>query len=120
MPHRNAETALLAAEIELLMQERKALLQIAGAAAAFVAVKLQEVFGWQEAPCLAEGRVPLTLQLLSPAQRPVQVTRDLASCWRNGYFAVRKELAGRYPKHYWPEDPLTATPTSRVRPTEKR
>ena len=91
-----------------------------GAAAPFIAVKLQEVFGWQETPRLAEGRVPLTLHLLSPAQRPVQVTRDLASFWREGYFAVRKELAGRYPKHYWPEDPLTATPTSRVRPTGNR
>ena len=99
---------------------RSVVIDYQDAAAPFVAVKLQEVFGWQEAPCLAEGRVPLTLQLLSPAQRPVQVTRDLASFWRNGYFAVRKELAGRYPKHYWPEDPLTATPTSRVRPTEQR
>jgi ATP-dependent helicase HrpB len=90
------------------------------AAAPVVAIKLQEVFGWQETPLLAAGRVPLTLQLLSPAQRPVQVTRDLASFWREGYFAVRKELAGRYPKHYWPEDPLTATPTSRVRPTGNR
>nr|WP_320146749.1 ATP-dependent helicase HrpB [uncultured Anaeromusa sp.] len=99
---------------------RSAPIDYQDAAAPFVAVKLQEVFGWQETPYLAEGRVPLTMQLLSPAQRPVQVTRDLASFWRDGYFAVRKELAGRYPKHYWPEDPLTATPTSRVRPTEKR
>ena len=99
---------------------RSASIDYQDAAAPFVAVKLQEVFGWQETPYLAEGRVPLTMQLLSPAQRPVQVTRDLASFWREGYFAVRKELAGRYPKHYWPEDPLTATPTSRVRPTEQR
>ena len=95
---------------------RNVMIDYQNAPAPFVAVKLQEVFGWQETPRLAEGRVPLTLQLLSPAQRPVQVTRDLASFWRDGYFAVRKELAGRYPKHYWPEDPLTATPTSRVRP----
>ena len=99
---------------------RSVMINYQDAAAPFVAVKLQEVFGWQETPRLAEGRVPLTLQLLSPAQRPVQVTRDLTSFWRDGYFAVRKELAGRYPKHYWPEDPLTATPTSRVCPTEKR
>lgn len=99
---------------------RNVLIDYQGAAAPFIAVKLQEVFGWQETPRLAEGRVPLTLHLLSPAQRPVQVTRDLTSFWREGYFAVRKELAGRYPKHYWPEDPLTATPTSRVRPTGNR
>jgi len=65
---------------------------------------------------IAGGRIPLTLQLLSPAQRPVQVTRDLASFWRSGYAEVRKELKGRYPKHYWPEDPLQATATHRVRP----
>jgi ATP-dependent helicase HrpB len=56
------------------------------------------------------------MRLLSPAQRPVQVTTDLASFWRDGYFEVRKELRGRYPKHYWPEDPLVAEPTRRARP----
>lgn len=81
-----------------------------------LAVRLQEVFGWSETPRIGRGRVPLTLHLLSPAQRPVQVTRDLASFWRGAYFEVRKELRGRYPKHYWPEDPLTAVPTSRTRP----
>jgi ATP-dependent helicase HrpB len=80
------------------------------------AVRLQEVFGLTETPRLAGGRVPLTLSLLSPGRRPVQVTRDLASFWSRGYAEVRKELKGRYPKHYWPEDPLTATPTNRVRP----
>jgi ATP-dependent helicase HrpB len=79
-------------------------------------VRLQEVFGWQETPRIAGGRVPLTLSLLSPARRPVQVTRDLAGFWRGTYFDVRKDLKGRYPKHYWPEDPLTAVPTRRVRP----
>lgn len=73
-------------------------------------VKLQEMFGQQTTPCIASGRVPLTVQLLSPAQRPVQVTQDLAGFWRNGYAEVRKELRGRYPKHPWPEDPLTAPP----------
>ncbi len=80
-----------------------------------LAVRLQEIFGWQDTPRLA-GRVPLTLHLLSPAHRPVQVTRDLPSFWRTGYFDVRKDLRGRYPKHYWPDDPLVATPTRRVRP----
>jgi ATP-dependent helicase HrpB len=85
-------------------------------AAPAVAVRLQEVFGMLETPRIAGGRVPLTFRLLSPAQRTVQVTRDLASFWRSGYFEVRKELKGRYPKHYWPDDPLTATATRRTRP----
>lgn len=81
-----------------------------------LAVRLQEVFGWPETPRIAGGRVPLLLHLLSPAQRPVQVTRDLASFWSNTYFEVKKDLKGRYPKHYWPDDPWNATPTNRVRP----
>jgi ATP-dependent helicase HrpB len=81
-----------------------------------VSVRLQEMFGLLETPRVAGGRVALTLQLLSPAQRPVQVTRDLESFWARGYPEVRKELKGRYPKHYWPDDPLTATATRRVRP----
>jgi ATP-dependent helicase HrpB len=81
-----------------------------------LAVRLQEVFGWTETPRIAGGRVPLTLHLLSPAHRPVQVTRDLASFWRSGYFEVRKDLKGRYPKHAWPDDPLQATPTARAKP----
>lgn len=67
-----------------------------------VAVRLQEVFGLHDTPTVAQGRVPLTLQLLSPARRPVQVTRDLVSFWARGYLDVKKELKGRYPKHYWP------------------
>jgi ATP-dependent helicase HrpB len=86
------------------------------AAAPVLAVRLQEVFGWTETPRIANGAVPLTLHLLSPAQRPVQVTRDLAGFWRTTYFEVKKDLKGRYPKHYWPDDPLHATPTRRVRP----
>ena len=73
-----------------------------------LAVKLQEVFGWLDTPALAQGRLRLTLHLLSPARRPTAVTADLASFWRQGYPEVRKDLRGRYPKHPWPEDPLTA------------
>lgn len=85
----------------------------------FLAVRLQEVFGWTETPRIGGGRVPVLLHLLSPAQRPVQVTRDLASFWRETYFEVKKDLKGRYPKHYWPDNPLEAVPTSRVRPKPK-
>lgn len=81
-----------------------------------LAVRLQEVFGLERTPSVGGGRVPLTMKLLSPAQRPVQVTRDLASFWEDAYFEVRKELRGRYPKHHWPEDPRSAQPTRRTRP----
>lgn len=82
----------------------------------FLAVRLQEIFGLQDTPRIANGRVALTLHLLSPAQRPVQVTSDLSSFWRSGYFDVKKDLKGRYPKHYWPDDPMEATATHRTRP----
>jgi ATP-dependent helicase HrpB len=81
-----------------------------------LSVRLQEMFGLVDTPRVGGGKVPLTIHLLSPARRPVQVTRDLASFWANGYRAVKAELKGRYPKHYWPEDPLVAEPTARVRP----
>jgi ATP-dependent helicase HrpB len=81
-----------------------------------IAVRLQEVFGLADTPRLAAGRVPVTLKLLSPARRPVQVTRDLAGFWRGSYADVRKDMRGRYPKHYWPENPLQAEPTRGVRP----
>jgi ATP-dependent helicase HrpB len=80
-----------------------------------LAVRLQEVFGLLDTPRIADGKVPLLLHLLSPASRPVQVTRDLRSFWSNGYFEVRKDLRGRYPKHHWPDDPLTAPPTRSVK-----
>lgn len=83
--------------------------------AAFIAVRLQELFGLAETPRVGDGRVPLMLHLLSPAGRPVQVTRDLAGFWRSSYFDVRRELRGRYPKHEWPEDPLSAPPTRRAK-----
>ncbi|WP_409347012.1 ATP-dependent helicase HrpB [Paenibacillus sp. MBLB4367] len=81
-----------------------------------LAVRLQEMFGLEHTPSIGRGRVPLTVHLLSPAQRPVQVTRDLASFWRDAYFEVKKDLKGRYPKHYWPDDPTAAVPTNRTRP----
>jgi ATP-dependent helicase HrpB len=76
-----------------------------------LAVRLQELFGLAQTPRVGGGAVPVTLHLLSPARRPVQVTRDLSGFWRSSYFEVRKELRGRYPKHEWPEDPLTAPAT---------
>lgn len=82
----------------------------------FCEVRLQECFGMMETPKVAGGKVPVVMRLLSPAQRPVQVTKDLANFWREGYPLVRKDLRGRYPKHYWPEDPFVATATRRVRP----
>lgn len=85
-------------------------------AAPTLAVRLQEVFGWTETPRVGEGRVPLTLHLLSPAHRPVQVTRDLANFWRTTYFEVRRDLKGRYPRHPWPDDPLNAPATRRAKP----
>nr|MDT0656627.1 ATP-dependent helicase HrpB [Micromonospora sp. DSM 115978] len=85
-------------------------------AAPVLAVKLQETFGWRDTPRIGDGRVPVLLHLLSPAGRPVAVTADLDSFWRTGYPQVRSELRGRYPRHPWPEDPTTATPTGRTRP----
>ncbi len=80
-----------------------------------LAVRLQEMFGQSETPRIAGGRVPLLLHLLSPAGRPLQVTGDLGTFWKTGYRAVRAEMRGRYPKHPWPEDPLTATATARAK-----
>ncbi len=85
-------------------------------AAPVLAVRLQEMFGERETPTVGGGAVPLTLHLLSPAGRPVQVTRDLAGFWRTTYFEVRRDLKGRYPRHHWPDDPLAATPTRRAKP----
>jgi ATP-dependent helicase HrpB len=81
-----------------------------------LAVRLQEMFGATETPRVAGGRVPVLLHLLSPARRPVQVTQDLASFWAGAYKAVKADLKGQYPKHYWPDDPLIAEPTARAKP----
>ena len=81
-----------------------------------IAVRLQELFGLTAHPSIAKGAVPLVLELLSPAHRPVQVTRDLPGFWRGSYAAVRADLRGRYPRHPWPEDPASAMPTRRVKP----
>jgi ATP-dependent helicase HrpB len=81
-----------------------------------LSVRLQELFGLNQTPTVAAGRLPLLLKLLSPAGRPVQITRDLTSFWNRGYHEVKKDLKGRYPKHYWPDDPYSATPTRRARP----
>jgi ATP-dependent helicase HrpB len=81
-----------------------------------IAVRLQELFGLNTHPSIAKGAVPLVLELLSPAHRPVQVTRDLPGFWRGSYAAVRSDLRGRYPRHPWPEDPANAMPTRKVKP----
>ncbi len=93
-------------------------IQYANPEAPYIAVKLQELFGLTQTPLIANGRLALTLQLLSPAGRPVQITSDLISFWHNTYYEVKKDLKGRYPKHYWPDDPMSAVATNRIRPTE--
>lgn len=80
-----------------------------------LSVRLQEVFGLHETPTICGGQLPLTLHLLSPARRPMQITRDLKSFWKNTYPQIKKELAGRYPKHYWPDNPLEAQATSKTK-----
>jgi ATP-dependent helicase HrpB len=81
-----------------------------------LAIRVQELFGLDRHPTIARGRVPLVIELLSPAHRPVQVTRDLPNFWRGSYAAVRADLRGRYPRHPWPEDPLSAPATRRAKP----
>ncbi len=91
-----------------------------GAEEPVLAVKLQEMFGCMANPTLLEGRIPVTVQLLSPAGRPAAITRDLAGFWSSGYAEVRRELRGRYPKHPWPEDPRQALPTALTKARLKR
>ncbi|MBV9394949.1 MAG: ATP-dependent helicase HrpB, partial [Methylobacteriaceae bacterium] len=79
-------------------------------------VRVQELYGLTEHPAIAGGRVPLTLALLSPARRPIQITRDLPGFWKGSWAAIRSEMKGRYPRHLWPEDPASAAPTNRAKP----
>jgi ATP-dependent helicase HrpB len=81
-----------------------------------IAIRVQELFGLDRHPAIAGGKVPLAIELLSPAQRPVQTTRNLPGFWRGSYAAVRAEMRGRYPKHPWPDDPIAAAPTRRAKP----
>jgi ATP-dependent RNA helicase HrpB len=81
-----------------------------------IAIRVQELFGLDRHPAIAGGKIPLVIELLSPAHRPVQTTRDLPGFWRGSYAAVRAEMRGRYPKHPWPDDPIAAPPTRRAKP----
>jgi len=87
-----------------------------GEGAPAIAIRVQELYGLSAHPTLAGGRAPLTLRLLSPAHRPIQITRDLPGFWRGSWSAVKAEMRGRYPKHLWPDDPAAATPTRRAKP----
>lgn len=81
-----------------------------------LAIRVQELFGLKEHPCVAGGRLPLVLHLLSPAHRPIQITRDLPGFWRGSWSAVKADMKGRYPRHPWPDDPANAMPTARAKP----
>ena len=85
-----------------------------------LAVRLQEMFGLQHTPCIANGSVPVLIHLLSPAKQPLAVTQDLASFWQNAYKDVRKDMRGQYKRHYWPENPLEAEPTRRTKAADDR
>ncbi len=87
-----------------------------GEGAPFLAIRVQELFGVKHHPAIAEGRLPLTLELLSPAHRPIQITRDLPGFWKGSWADVRTDMRGRYPRHPWPEDPAVALPTARAKP----
>jgi len=80
-----------------------------------LAVRLQEMFGLADTPRIADGKIAVLLHLLSPAQRPVQITQDLAGFWQSSYHEVKKDLKGRYPKHHWPDNPLAAQATARAK-----
>jgi ATP-dependent helicase HrpB len=84
-----------------------------------LSIRVQELFGLKHHPVIANGRIPLLIELLSPAHRPVQVTRDLPGFWRGSYAAVKAEMKGRYPRHPWPDDPISAPATRRAKPRSK-
>jgi ATP-dependent helicase HrpB len=87
-----------------------------GAGAPALHIRVQELFGLKTHPAIAGGRLPLTLHLLSPAHRPIQITRDLPGFWSGSWTAVKAEMKGRYPRHAWPDDPASARPTARAKP----
>ncbi len=87
-----------------------------GAGAPALHIRVQELFGLSAHPAIARGRLPLTLHLLSPAHRPIQITRDLPGFWAGSWSAVKSEMRGRYPRHPWPDDPARAAPTTRAKP----
>jgi ATP-dependent helicase HrpB len=87
----------------------------AGEGAPVLAIRVQELFGLKQHPAIANGRLPLTLQLLSPASRPIQITRDLPGFWAGSWRDVKADMRGRYPKHPWPDDPANAEPTARAK-----
>ncbi len=113
--HQQRMDRLVPTHIQVPSGSRKRL-DYSSSEAPVLAVKLQEMFGLQQTPAVCDGKVKLMLHLLSPAQRPIQVTQDLSGFWVRTYSEVKKELKGRYPKHYWPDDPLNAQATARVRP----
>ena len=86
-----------------------------GAGAPALHIRVQELYGLSAHPAIAQGRLPLTLVLLSPAHRPIQITRDLPGFWQGSWAAVRSELRGHYPRHVWPDDPATSAPTARAK-----
>jgi ATP-dependent helicase HrpB len=86
------------------------------AAAPALHIRAQELFGLVQHPSIAHGKLPLTLHLLSPAHRPMQITRDLPGFWKGSWAAVKAEMKGRYPRHPWPDDPASAVPTARAKP----
>ncbi len=79
-------------------------------------IRVQELFGLTQHPAIAHGKLPLTLHLLSPAHRPIQITRDLPGFWKGSWAAVKADMKGRYPRHPWPDDPAAAAPTARAKP----
>ena len=109
----------LAPESIVVPSGRRAKLEYRDDGAIVMAVKLQELFGLHESPTVGRQKIPLTISLLAPNGRPVQTTQDLKSFWENGYPEVRKQLRGRYAKHPWPEDPLSAPPTARAKPRKR-
>jgi len=121
LPHRvQTELELVAPEQISIPGRKRVAVQYESGRPPFVASRLQDFFGTDQGPAVARGQVPLVLHLLAPNQRALQVTTDLAGFWERHYPAIRRELMRRYPKHSWPEDPLTATPGWGRKPRKKR